>query len=86
MEEILIDNVKVGDYILCSCALGCYSSQNCAQSCDPNASPCQLAAKWKKVIDIIKTPAAHSTHFEIDMEDEKVHYGWSKTTVFKRID
>ncbi len=74
------DKVKVGDYVLCSCPTGCYDDGNCVISCNQSNS-CSNLPSWKKVVSILRQPGAHTYYFQLNLENNKVKYGWFSTLV-----
>lgn len=76
----MIQNVKVGDYVLCSCPTGCYNYGNCVVSCNPNNS-CSSQPNWRRVVEILQQPAAHTIYYQLNLEGNMVKYGWYSTLV-----
>ena len=83
METVIIDEIQIGDFVECSCP-SCYTITGCIPFC--NINPCPSSdLQWEQVLDIVKQPAGNLFQIYLELTNNKMKFGWSKTLVVKRI-
>ena len=84
MEElILINDAQIGDYIRCSCELGCRTQTNCNVFCNSNS--CKTSPVYEQVVEIISQSSINSVWFQLLLTNNKTVYGWINSLITKLV-